>query len=353
MRGIRRGVLALMLAAAVLAAVHPADAEYHPTLGRFVQRDPIGYKDGMNAYEYETSNPVTGLDPNGLWRIKRQGSAKAVAIADPLDTVEGLAEIIGLDPAQYRRWLSAGKALKDGTRVSPAGTVWGIRTQKQQIKGYPNFRIPNTIVAYWGGQASLDEKATFGKNWVGWDKNIAELKKRGFKVDEMTKFRTVLTAGLFNQMSGARDLHGLYYWGHGDYTGWHKWKELKSGGGGLRWVEQKVWVEGSLSWSLAKRHRIPGWSKRQSGDYWYQLTYKDFKAALKYKMGLGLFFGCYSQEARDKHHLVHNGPNSVFVGFTKKLTPVIGPVWMIHDNGRDAVERVLPWGSGKQGTRKQ
>ena len=36
---------------------------YDPITGRFPVRDSQGYVDGMNLYEYERSNPVTGLDP--------------------------------------------------------------------------------------------------------------------------------------------------------------------------------------------------------------------------------------------------------------------------------------------------
>ncbi len=40
--------------------------DYHATLGRWVQRDPIGYQDGMNLYEYSSSAPVSRRDPSGL-----------------------------------------------------------------------------------------------------------------------------------------------------------------------------------------------------------------------------------------------------------------------------------------------
>ncbi|MFA5794683.1 MAG: RHS repeat-associated core domain-containing protein [Candidatus Brocadiia bacterium] len=39
---------------------------YSAEMGRFLQRDPIGYSDGMNLYEYVRSNPANFIDPLGL-----------------------------------------------------------------------------------------------------------------------------------------------------------------------------------------------------------------------------------------------------------------------------------------------
>ncbi len=39
---------------------------YHPDLGRWLQRDPLGYVDGMSLYEYVRGNPLKFLDPFGL-----------------------------------------------------------------------------------------------------------------------------------------------------------------------------------------------------------------------------------------------------------------------------------------------
>lgn len=38
---------------------------YDTTLGRFLQRDPLGYADGLNLYEYAGSNPPNRHDPDG------------------------------------------------------------------------------------------------------------------------------------------------------------------------------------------------------------------------------------------------------------------------------------------------
>jgi len=45
---------------------HVRNRMHHALLGRWLQRDPLGYVDGMSLYEYGGSRPVTLIDPVGL-----------------------------------------------------------------------------------------------------------------------------------------------------------------------------------------------------------------------------------------------------------------------------------------------
>jgi len=57
---------------------HVRNRAYHPTLGRWLQRDPLEYVDGMNLYEYVGSRPTVVTDPTGEAVPILVGAAAAV-----------------------------------------------------------------------------------------------------------------------------------------------------------------------------------------------------------------------------------------------------------------------------------
>ena len=62
-----RQTLLTSIVGVILLAVLTSSAEavYHPTVGRWLTRDPIGYDGGNSLYEYAASKPAVGTDPQG------------------------------------------------------------------------------------------------------------------------------------------------------------------------------------------------------------------------------------------------------------------------------------------------
>lgn len=60
-----------------LGWLHVGARYYDPASGRFMQRDPIGIRGGLNTYAYARNRPTSRIDPSGLAALSPEGKEAA------------------------------------------------------------------------------------------------------------------------------------------------------------------------------------------------------------------------------------------------------------------------------------
>jgi RHS repeat-associated protein len=107
--------------------------EYHPTLGRWLQRDLMGFHDGMNLYAYVSSRPLNMTDPTGLAesccsKAPTDGKADGYAEKSLLKGPGSMYEEPEMEIGETTTWLhggapsGAGALPPRGTRTTPGRT---------------------------------------------------------------------------------------------------------------------------------------------------------------------------------------------------------------------------------------
>ncbi len=103
---------------------------YNAVTGRYINRDPLGYADGLNPYLYVHNNPINRIDPLGLWDWGWKALAvignvsSGIADAVTFGAVGAIQDHMGVSGSVDR----TGIAYKVGTvaaSVNPQGLVKG------------------------------------------------------------------------------------------------------------------------------------------------------------------------------------------------------------------------------------
>jgi len=116
---------------------------HHPTLGRWMQRDPLGYVDDLHLYVYVGGNPALFVDPSGLVTVLQGYNALATSYLNQADALKLEISAAGGSATQRpngwakAKWKRYGKKIKS-LRKKGKGIRRKIKEVQEQLDAIKN-----------------------------------------------------------------------------------------------------------------------------------------------------------------------------------------------------------------------
>jgi RHS repeat-associated protein len=146
---------------------------YDPKVGRFVNRDPIGYHGGVNVYAYAGNNPITRGDPSGEADEPGRGGNPWISedLQDLLDAAQAYKDINN----EIERELSDN--LKQDAEKDELAEFWRLRQPNPVIRSFPDWQpfdpidklTPEGTYPKWtapGGSVWDRSQTVQGRYWI-------------------------------------------------------------------------------------------------------------------------------------------------------------------------------------------
>ncbi len=184
---------------------------YSPDLRIWPNRDPVGEDWNINLYAMCENNPVEAYDELGLWKVtsKSAGQSRRVYRFEEGDTMETLANVVGLDPSEYQKW---GRVEKSVMAEKATSVFVSSNTKPGCYVSVPNVWISADLLR--GGNWYYDSFVNLG-GAIGRAVGTDVFTSSGYKIIKADDIRQLNAA--FRASKG--DIWGIVVFGHGNEDG--------------------------------------------------------------------------------------------------------------------------------------